>query len=106
MSAGTLASASLNGGPAVDSPIDRRPRALRTTLLAVIAVGLVLLGGGLAVALGIGRTEVPSGPRSTSTASIRLSISCSPQPPPRSAAGRHSPASRTVTSSSPRLTWA
>jgi uncharacterized protein (DUF305 family) len=33
---------------------------LRTTLLAVIAVGLVLLGGGLAVALGIGRTADPS----------------------------------------------
>jgi uncharacterized protein (DUF305 family) len=31
---------------------------LRTVLLAVIAVGLVLLGGGLAVALGIGRTSV------------------------------------------------
>jgi uncharacterized protein (DUF305 family) len=29
-------------------------------LLAVIAVGLVLLGGGLAVALGIGRTEDPT----------------------------------------------
>jgi uncharacterized protein (DUF305 family) len=33
---------------------------LRTTLLAVIAVGLVLLGGGLAVALGIGRTADPT----------------------------------------------
>lgn len=32
-----------------------RPRGLRTALLAVIAVGLVLLGGGLAVALGIGQ---------------------------------------------------
>ena len=31
---------------------------MRTVLLAVIAVGLVLLGGGLAVALGIGRTAV------------------------------------------------
>jgi uncharacterized protein (DUF305 family) len=60
VSAGTLSSASLNGGPAVDSPTDRRPRALRTVLLAVIAVGLVLLGGGLAVALGIGRTDTPS----------------------------------------------
>ena len=30
---------------------------LRTVLLAVIAVGLVLLGGGLAVALGIGRAD-------------------------------------------------
>jgi uncharacterized protein (DUF305 family) len=33
---------------------------LRTSLLAVIAVGLVLLGGGLAVALGIGRTAEPT----------------------------------------------
>jgi uncharacterized protein (DUF305 family) len=33
---------------------------LRTVLLAVIAVGLVLLGGGLAVALGIGRTAEPT----------------------------------------------
>lgn len=33
---------------------------LRTALLAVIAVGLVLLGGGLAVALGIGRTADPT----------------------------------------------
>jgi uncharacterized protein (DUF305 family) len=34
---------------------------LRTVLMAVIAVGLVLLGGGLAVALGIGRgTGVPA----------------------------------------------
>ncbi|TFV70813.1 DUF305 domain-containing protein [Blastococcus sp. CT_GayMR19] len=32
---------------------------LRTVLLAVIAVGLVLLGGGLAVAFGIGRETVP-----------------------------------------------
>jgi uncharacterized protein (DUF305 family) len=42
----------------VDSPDDRRP--LRTALFAVIAVGLLLIGGGLAVALGIGRTDVPS----------------------------------------------
>ena len=41
-----------------DAPVGRRP--LRTVLLTVIAVGLVLLGGGLAVALGIGRTDVPS----------------------------------------------
>jgi uncharacterized protein (DUF305 family) len=34
-------------------------RPLRVALLAVIAVGLVLLGGGLAVALGIGRTDTP-----------------------------------------------
>jgi uncharacterized protein (DUF305 family) len=32
---------------------------LRTVLLAVIAVGLVLLGGGLAVAFGIGRETAP-----------------------------------------------
>ena len=37
----------------------RRGRPLRVVLMAVIAVGLVLLGGGLAVALGIGRTETP-----------------------------------------------
>jgi uncharacterized protein (DUF305 family) len=37
-----------------------RRSALRTSLLAVIAVGLVLLGGGLAVALGIGRTADPA----------------------------------------------
>ncbi len=36
-------------------------RALRTALLAVIGVGLLLLGGGLAVALGIGGgTDTPS----------------------------------------------
>lgn len=34
-------------------------RTLRAVLVAVIAVGLVLLGGGLAVALGVGRTDVP-----------------------------------------------
>jgi uncharacterized protein (DUF305 family) len=33
---------------------------LRTALLAVIAVGLLLLGGGLAVALGIGRSATPT----------------------------------------------
>ena len=38
---------------------DRRGRPLRVVLMAVIAVGLVLLGGGLAVALGIGRTDTP-----------------------------------------------
>jgi uncharacterized protein (DUF305 family) len=35
-------------------------RWLRGVLLAVIAVGLVLAGGGLAVALGIGRTDPPA----------------------------------------------
>jgi len=44
----------------MDSPDARRPQAVRTALLAVIAVALVLLGGGLAVALGIGRAEVPT----------------------------------------------
>ena len=42
---------------------DGRPGPLRTALLAVIAVGLVVLGGGLAVALGIGDdagTPVPT----------------------------------------------
>lgn len=42
------------------APTDGRGRRLRTALLAVIAVGLVLLGGGLAVALGIGRTDAPT----------------------------------------------
>ena len=37
----------------------RTGRPLRVVLMAVIAVGLVLLGGGLAVALGIGRTDTP-----------------------------------------------
>jgi uncharacterized protein (DUF305 family) len=38
-----------------------RPGPLRTVLLAVIAVGLVLLGGGLAVVLGIGQgLDVPT----------------------------------------------
>ena len=36
-------------------------RRLRGVLLAVIAVGLVALGGALAVALGIGRTDPPAG---------------------------------------------
>jgi uncharacterized protein (DUF305 family) len=44
----------------VSAPTDGRGRPLRTVLIAVIAVGLVALGGGLAVALGIGRTEVPT----------------------------------------------
>jgi uncharacterized protein (DUF305 family) len=39
------------------TPGERSGGALRTALLAVIAVGLVLLGGGAAVALGIGRGE-------------------------------------------------
>jgi uncharacterized protein (DUF305 family) len=44
----------------VTLPGDDRRQPLRAVLLAVIAVGLVLLGGGLAVALGIGRTEDPT----------------------------------------------
>jgi uncharacterized protein (DUF305 family) len=42
--------------PTAVRPASRWPR---TALLAVIAVGLVLLGGGAAVALGIGRTTAP-----------------------------------------------
>jgi uncharacterized protein (DUF305 family) len=41
------------------TPAEGRSGPLRTALLAVIAVGLVLLGGGLAVALGIGSDGVP-----------------------------------------------
>jgi uncharacterized protein (DUF305 family) len=37
-------------------------RALRTALLAVIAVGLVLLGGGLSVVLGLGGDDAPAVP--------------------------------------------
>jgi uncharacterized protein (DUF305 family) len=43
-------------------------RGLRTVLLAVIAVGLVLLGGGVAVALGIGRDDAPATPTADSVA--------------------------------------
>ena len=42
------------------APTDGRGRPLRAVLVAVIALGLVLLGGGLAVALGVGRTETPT----------------------------------------------
>jgi len=45
----------------VTAPVAARRTGLRTALLAVIAVGLLLLGGGLAVALGIGRTADPTG---------------------------------------------
>ncbi len=41
-------------------PSDAGSRRLRTALLAVIGVGLLLLGGGLAVALGIGRDQPPA----------------------------------------------
>jgi uncharacterized protein (DUF305 family) len=44
----------------VTGPSSTTRAPLRTALLAVIAIGLVLLGGGLAVALGIGRTESPT----------------------------------------------
>jgi uncharacterized protein (DUF305 family) len=44
----------------VTGPPDDGRRPLRVVLMTVIAVGLVLLGGGLAVALGIGRTENPT----------------------------------------------
>jgi uncharacterized protein (DUF305 family) len=43
--------------PAAPAPAGRGP--LRVVLLAVIAVALVVLGGAGAVALGIGRTDVP-----------------------------------------------
>jgi uncharacterized protein (DUF305 family) len=46
----------------MSSPAESQPPRSwgRTALLLVIAVGLVLLGGGAAVALGIGRTNTPS----------------------------------------------
>jgi uncharacterized protein (DUF305 family) len=44
----------------VTEPAPDRRGLLRPALMAVIAVALVLLGGGLAVALGIGRTPDPS----------------------------------------------
>jgi len=56
----TVAPASREGSPAMESASDPRPGSLRAVLLAVIAVGLVLLGGGLAVALGIGSSETPT----------------------------------------------
>jgi uncharacterized protein (DUF305 family) len=42
-----------------DSPAPPARSPLRLALMAVIAVGLVLLGGGLAVALGVGRDDAP-----------------------------------------------
>jgi uncharacterized protein (DUF305 family) len=44
----------------VTAPPAGRTGPLRAALMAVIAVGLVLLGGGLAVALGLGRTDGPT----------------------------------------------
>ncbi|MGY1745421.1 DUF305 domain-containing protein [Blastococcus sp. SYSU D00695] len=46
------------------APAPRRP--LRTALLAVIAVALVVLGGGLAVALGLGDDATPATPATDS----------------------------------------
>ena len=43
-------------------------RAVRTALLAVIAVGLMVLGGGLAVVLGIGRDDGTATPTADSVA--------------------------------------
>jgi uncharacterized protein (DUF305 family) len=54
----------VTAGPAA-APASRG-RGLRAALLAVIAVGLVLLGGGLAVALGIGRDDAPATPTADS----------------------------------------
>jgi uncharacterized protein (DUF305 family) len=48
----------------VTSPIGSRP--LRTVLLAVIAVGLVVLGGGLAVVLGLGQSDAVRTPAADS----------------------------------------
>jgi uncharacterized protein (DUF305 family) len=50
----------------VTAPAEGRPGSLRTALLAVIAVGLVVLGGGLAVALGIGDDGGPAVPTADS----------------------------------------
>jgi uncharacterized protein (DUF305 family) len=44
----------------VTAPDASRRSPLRTALLAVIGIGLLLLGGGLAVALGIGRDAEPT----------------------------------------------
>src|SRR4029450_2465504 len=41
-------------------PSDTTRSSLRTALLGVVAIGLLLLGGGLAGALGIGRTDPPT----------------------------------------------
>ncbi len=51
----------MTADPLTGAPARRRPGLLRTALLAVIAVGLVVLGGALAVGLDLGRsgTDVP-----------------------------------------------
>jgi uncharacterized protein (DUF305 family) len=48
------------GAPAADDGPRAGRRWLPALLVAVLAVGLLALGGGLAVALGIGRTEQPT----------------------------------------------
>ena len=50
--------ATRDDAPATSSP-GAGGRGLRTALVAVIGVGLLLLGGGLAVALGIGSDREP-----------------------------------------------
>ena len=52
--------------PATEVPLPPAGRPLRTALLAVIAVALVVLGGGLAVALGIGDDAGPGTPSADS----------------------------------------
>ena len=52
--------------PAADVPPAPARQPLRAVLLAVIAVGLVVLGGGLAVAFGIGADEAPATPTADS----------------------------------------
>ncbi|MGY1811964.1 DUF305 domain-containing protein [Blastococcus sp. SYSU D00820] len=64
MSAATAESTATTGAPAAATA--REPgRALRAVLVAVLAVGLLALGGGLAVALGIGR-DAPATPTAES----------------------------------------
>ena len=46
--------------PPLDGPTGGPRRLLSAALVAVIAVGLLVAGGGLAVALGIGRTDPPA----------------------------------------------
>ncbi|MCZ2829595.1 DUF305 domain-containing protein [Modestobacter sp. VKM Ac-2986] len=46
--------------PTAQPTAPRRPRALTAVLLAVIALGLLAAGGGLAVAAGIGRSDTPA----------------------------------------------
>jgi len=47
-------------GLADDAPAPRPLRWLAAGLVAVIAAGLLVIGGGLAVALGVGRTDTPT----------------------------------------------